>query len=478
MISPVLSEATPLFHHQNDAVNFTLSRGGNAAILHECGLGKTRTAIEIFKRLRVQNPKLKMMVIAPLSLLNAAWEADIAKFSNLTAQDLHDNFMISEKHDVYLVNFETLISDKKTCILERFIRNYDIFCVVDESSRMKNHKAKTTKTLLKLCQFFKYRVVMSGTPAPNGEYEYYAQMEFVKPGLLHPSFYAFRNTFFHLERNGQKLIQQGQFMTRSMAREIFSKGWKYAITPASRENLMKRIAPICHWAKKDECLDLPEQVDEIRTVELTAKQRVIYNEMKRQLITEIQGKEIVAQAALTKLMKLREIVSGFAMDAEGNAYDIGESPKIAELLNFAEEAGNQPIIIWANFHWEIRKIREALSPLGRVVTLFSETENRNESIKDFQEGRARFLVAHPRSAAHGLTFINCSTQVFFSLDWSYEAHEQARARIHRAGQKKSCLYIYLIANETIDQQILEALQKKEDAQTLIDAIFKTNGVHV
>lgn len=474
MIAPVLSEATPLFNHQNDAVNFAINRGGNAAILHECGLGKTRTAIEIFKRLRLQNPRLKMMVIAPLSLLNAAWACDISKFSGFTFQDLHDNFSISERPDAYLVNFETLISDKKTALLAKFLQNYDVFCVVDESSRLKNPKAKTTKTLLKLCDKFKYRVIMSGTPAPNGEFEYWAQMEFIRPGILHPSFYAFRNTFFHLERNGVKMIQQGQFMTRQMSREIFSKGWKYAITPASRESLMKRIAPLCHWAKKDECLDLPEQVDEIREVELSAKQRGIYNEMKRQLITEIQGQEIVAQAALTKLMKLREIVSGFAMDALGQAQDIGESPKLAELLHFVEEAGNQQIIVWANFHWEIRKIREALSPIGRVVTLFSETEDRNESIKDFQEGRARFLVAHPRSAAHGLTFVNCSTQVFFSLDWSYDAHEQARARTHRAGQKNACLYVYLVAKDTIDEQIMEALRKKSDAQEIIQSIFNSN----
>jgi SNF2 family DNA or RNA helicase len=472
MISPVLSEATPLFNHQSDAVNFAMSRGGNAAILHECGLGKTRTAIEIFKRLRISNPKLKMMVIAPLSLLNAAWACDIAKFSAFTFQDLHDNFSISEKPDAYLVNFETLISDKKTAILESFIRNYDIFCVVDESSRLKNHKAKTTKTLLKLRDKFKYRVIMSGTPAPNGEHEYHAQLEFVKPGILHPSFYAFRNTFFHLERNGTKLITQGSFMTRSMARDIFSKGFKYAITPASRENLMKRIAPVCHWAKKDECLDLPDQLDEIREVELGAKQRKIYNEMKRELITEIQGKEIVAQAALTKLLKLREITSGFAMNAEGEAFDIGESPKIDELISFVEEAGNQPIIIWTNFTWELRKIREALSPIGRVVTLFSGTEDRNQSIQDFQNGHARFLVANIHSASHGLTFINSSLQVFFSLDFSWEAYTQARQRIHRAGQKKSCTYVHLICKDTIDQHVLSVLQKKQGIQDAVESIFK------
>ncbi|OQA55925.1 MAG: ATP-dependent RNA helicase DbpA [Candidatus Omnitrophica bacterium ADurb.Bin277] len=470
MISPVLSASTPLFKHQDEAVRFVINRGGNAAIFHDCGLGKTRTAIEIFRRLRVQNPRLKMMVIAPLSLLNAAWACDIAKFSEFTVQDLHDNFCISEKPDVYLVNYETLIADKKTKILESFIRNYEIFCVVDESSRLKNPKAKTTKTLLGLCDKFKYRVIMSGTPAPNGEHEYWAQMEFVRPGLLHPSFYAFRNTFFHLERNGKKLIQQGQFMTRQMARDIFSKGWKYAITPANRVQLMKRIAPVCHFAKKDECLDLPDQVDEIREVQLTAKQRVIYNEMKRELITEISGEVITAQAALTKLIKLREITSGFLMNAESEQIEIdGGNPKINELVNFVEEAGDQPTIVFANFHYEMRKIRDALAPMGRVVTLYSETEDKNQSIRDFQEGRARFLVCNAHSASHGLTFVNSSLQIFFSLDFSWETYHQAKARIHRAGQKKSCLYVHLIAKDTIDEEVFRVLQKKQSVQ---DAIYQ------
>lgn len=152
-----------------------------------------------------------------------------------------------------------------------------------------------------------------------------------------------------------------------------------------------------------------------------------------------------------------------------------ENPKIKELLKVIEEAGDQPILIWAHFHWEIIKIcHELYQKYGEnsVVTLYSGTKDRDHSIKAFQENKAKFLVAHPASAAYGLTLINCSLQIFFSLDFSWEKFDQARARIHRANQTKNCTYIYLIAKNTIDEKILSVLRKKGDAQEIIHDLMK------
>lgn len=461
-----------LFKHQQEAVDFAISKNGRAAIFHEMGLGKTRTAIEIYTRLRQRTPNLKMLVVAPLSLLDAAWGNDLAKFSSYSYQNLHEDETFSEKFDVYVINYEKLQSEKRVESIAKFAANHPVLCVLDESSRLKNFKSLTAKTLLKLRDKFAFRIIMSGTPAPNCETEYWAQMQFVSAGIFSDSFYAFRNTWFHLEKQGVKLITQGSFMSKQAAARIFKEGYKYEMTPANREKLMKTISSWCHWGKKADCLDLPERIDEIRTVELGSKQRKVYNDLKRHMITEIQGSEITAQAALTKLMKLREVTSGFAFNEQGEALEIGESPKIDELIEVVQESGNQQIIIWANFHWEIRKIWEALSSYGQVVTLYSETESRNESVRDFLDGRARFLVAHPRSAAHGLTLVNCCLQVFFSLDYSLESYEQARARTHRAGQVNTCVYVHLIAKDSIDEEILEILKKKANAQELIYKIFK------
>jgi SNF2 family DNA or RNA helicase len=258
---------------------------------------------------------------------------------------------------------------------------------------------------------------------------------------------------------------------------------------------MKRIVPHCHLARKKDCLDLPEQVDEVRLVEMAPEQARHYKEMKRDLITEIQGESITAQVALTKIMKLRQITSSFLYTETGDFLEITplppgasterdktvliknefSNPKLKELFNVIEEAGPQPIIIWINFHWEQIKIcHELYKKFGedQVVTLSALTKDKDESIKAFQEGRARFLVAHGRSAAHGLTFVNCSFQIFFSLDWSWETFEQARARIHRAGQMNKCTYVYLLCKDTIDEQIYDVLQRKADAQEILSEYIK------
>lgn len=408
-----------------------------------------------------------MFVVAPLSLLRAGWLNDCQKFNpDLKVVNFHDDKTISPHYDILVVNFEGLLAPKNMAILSKEIEKGPWMIVVDESSRMKNFKSKTTKAILDLAGRFRYRVIMSGTPAPNSEMEYWAQAEFLKPGIFGGNFYKFRNQYFHLHRNGQ--VQQGQLMTRYQAREIFSKGWKYGISKSSQARLMAALAPISSRLKKVDCLDLPEQIDETREVEMTPAQKKAYKQMKNELITEIKGKAITASVALTKYLKLREITSGFLYDDLGAAHTIpGTNPKINELLDVIEEADHQQIIIWAVFKRDIQLIVEELSKIAPTGALYSETSDRNETIQNFLDGKTRYLVAHPKSAAHGLTLHCACTMIFFSLDYSWESYEQARARIHRAGQTKKCTYINLPCSGTIDEDILSVLKRKGDAQELL-----------
>ena len=195
--------------------------------------------------------------------------------------------------------------------------------LVHNSSRMKNSQAKTTKAMLLLGKLAKYRIVMTATPAPNTPMEYWGQLEFLHPRLLHSSgsFYAFRNSYFHLQRGTQ--VFHGQHITKVALMDAFRTGFKYEITPANLKKLMAKIEPIAYRIKKEDCLDLPDQVDEVRFVYLTAKTLKHYREMKNDLITEIKHSTITAEMALTKIMKLRELSSSFIMDSSGKAIGIG-----------------------------------------------------------------------------------------------------------------------------------------------------------
>ena len=102
---------------------------------------------------------------------------------------------------------------------------------------------------------FKYRIIASGTPMPNSCLELWGQISFIRPELLPSSFYAFRNIYAHLERNGQAMQLAGQRISADMMRHFFIKGWKYVVGAAKRKLLMDKINPVTHWVKKEDALD-------------------------------------------------------------------------------------------------------------------------------------------------------------------------------------------------------------------------------
>jgi len=489
----------PLFKHQQDAIAFILFRPDGAGALYmDMGTGKTRTAIEVFKWRRNENPALKMIVIAPLSLLEGAWGPDIKAFSSFTYYNAHDRVLplstidgrCAFREDILLINYEGIIQAKNKHLRYHVMNN---LLVLDESSRMKSPKTQTTEMLLSFAELAAFKIIMSGTPAPNSPMEYWAQMEFLQKGLLGVSNSQFKNSFFYLSRGDQMVMEGGKanpqfvvqminqkritaaegnlllrgIVTRGIAGKIFAAGAEYRISDANLTKLMETIRPLVFWAKKEECLDLPEQIDEVRMVELTPAQARHYKEMKQDLITEIKNCAITAPVALTKIMKLREITSGFAIDVAGSEVSIepGTPVKIRELEDTLEDAGAVQVIIWACFKWDIRRIVAFLKDkygAGSAVTLYSETKDHQGSIDDFREGKARFLVANPASAAHGLNLQFCHMQIFFSLDYSWERYIQGKGRIHRSGQKENCTYVHLIARGTIDEEILKCLRDKGD----------------
>lgn len=464
---------TGLYRHQREAIEFAVRNDGNCALFHDPGLGKTRTVLEVFKHYRQTDPGLRLLVVCPLSLVNSAWGEDIRRFTDFTYEPFKE--MNGEVPDIVIINYESLLSKRYLPGILKLIRSHDFMCVLDESSRLKSNRSKTTETLLAMADKFKHRIVASGTPMPNSELELWGQISFIQPDVFSSSFYSFRNTHFHLERNGRVMHMNGQRLTSADMRRFLSTGWHYAISKENRRSLMEEIQPFTHWVRKEDALDLPEKIDQVREVALSTREQKAYDEMEEYLVTEIEGEEIAAQVALAKLMKLRQATSGFFYNREGTGVEIGNSTKLKELEEILEELGPQPVIIWVQFRQEVETIERLLSEkygADQVATLYAETKDKDDSINRFKNNRVRYLIAHPKSAAHGLTFVNCSVMVFYNLDYSYETHAQARDRIHRIGQKSSCLYIYIMAQGTIDEVLLRVLQRKQSLQEAVYALVR------
>jgi len=339
--------------------------------------------------------------------------------------------------------------------------------VLDESSKIRNPKARITKTLLHNRDNFKYRIVMSGTPAPNSPEEYWSQIKFIS-NVLPDSFYRFRNLYMKLDRNGQ----EAGYVHPMKLGEMFRKGFKYVLKDQDR--FMNEIRPVCFWAKKSECLDLPDEVDVVREVTLSPAQMRVYKDMQRHMVAEIGNQITVATVALTKLMRLRQLSAGFAVDTMGEIAELSDNAKLNELLSVLEELGDKQVIIWIQFKKEVEVISRHLKSF---VTLYSETKDRDKAIEEFKSGKAQYLIAHPKSGGFGLTLTNCDTMIFFSIDYSFEGIEQSRGRVHRPSQKNKCTSIYLLAKDTIDADIKQALDKKESLQALCQRILNSKKIH-
>ena len=216
------------------------------------------------------------------------------------------------------------------------------------------------------------------------------------------------------------------------------------------------MTPVCDVVSKADAVDLPEQVHEIRVVELSKPERTAYETFRRELAIRFANEDILASSALVEVMKARQLTSGFCYGQNGT-HRVGKS-KLTELLSLLDEIGNKPVIIWCSFRHEIQTL---LDVLPRSAALWSGTDDRDEVIAGFKDGTYRTLIANPQSAAHGLTFVNCSYAVYFSLTYSYELAKQSQDRIHRIGQDSKCTYYYLIARDTIDEVVYAAVREKK-----------------
>lgn len=464
--------AAVLYRHQIEALE--RAKKQNLALFHECGCGKTFTALKIIEywknqyaekrngsstadRHNAAGSSFSALAVCPLSILESAWIEDCRKFtpdlsivSLWSQRPLQRLRRLREAYDIYLINYELF----KTLFEEIQAKGFDTL-IVDESSKMKAHDSQITKALLAMAgvrsrnygtrfpvgRTIPHRYILSGTPAPNDRSEYWSQITFLSPGqAFSDNFYAFRGRYFvprPLGRTGINL-------------------WDFTKDRRLQKQFQERMAPWCHVVRKADAVDLPEQVNLIRKVELSKNERKAYETFRNELALRFAGEEILASSALTEIMKLRQLTGGFCYGAAGT-HLTGRS-KLNELLGLLEEIGDKPVIIWCSFRHEIEEILRAIPD---AAALWSGCGEREKVIGDFKMGKCRYLAANPQSAGHGLTFTNCRDAIYFSLNYSWELQKQSQDRIHRIGQNRKCTYTYLIAKDTIDELIYETVTKKK-----------------
>lgn len=429
-----------LYNYQKKICNTALNFGG-FGIFSDTGTGKTIMGLEL------ANHYNKSIILCPLSVIETAWIDDCKRFypdkriinvwGTSRAQRIKN---LNEPADIYVMNYDSFK------ILKNEIRKVGFDCmIVDESSVMKNMSSQITSAILDFVPVIPHRFVLSGCPTPNHNSEIFPQMKFVDPDVLGNNYYGFLARYFH------------QDMTNP-------HNWYQ--TDEDKERYFSRLSEKSVFIKKEDCLDLPEQVFETRRFEMATKQRQYYDDLVndiRENINQWSKFEFTA-----KLMKLREITSGFVINKDKTitSFDNNKENVLEEVL---KELGDRQIIVWCQFQHEIESLAEKFGGIG----LTSKTKDRDNIIRDFKDGKTKLLFTHPELIGKGLTFTKCSYCVYYSLSFSYEQFKQSRDRIHRIGQNNKCTYIILQAKDSIEEKMYDCIQRKGNA---VDELFLEMGM--
>ena len=426
--------------HQNKIVNLALNNGCYG-IFSDTGTGKTIMGLEIATHYN------KTLILCPLSVIETAWIDDCHKFYpdkeiiNVWSNSKNNRLkLLNEPADIYVMNYESFK------ILHNEIRKSGFDCViVDESSVMKNMSSQITQFIFDLIGVIPHRYVLSGCPTPNHNSEIFPQMKFVDPDIFGNNYYGFLARYFHQDMANPHYWYQ---------------------TDNDKERYYARLSEKSIFLKKDDCVDLPEKVFEIKRFDMAKKQRQYYDDIINDIKANINQWSKFEFTA--KLMKLREVTSGFVIGKDGNviSFDNNKEMLLKEVLS---ELGDKQVIIWCQFQHEIDTLAEKFGG----VALTSKTKNRDEVIRDFKNGNIKLLFTHPKLVGKGLTFTNCTYNIYYSLSFSYEEFKQSQDRIHRIGQNKKCTYIILQAKDSIEEKMYDCVQRKGNA---VDELYLEMGI--
>lgn len=470
-IAPMPVRLTP-YAHQIAAYNAALEafRGGRHgyAFLHEQGCGKTLTTQAVMGRLYLDRKIRRVLIVAPLAVL-PVWEKDCADMTvpyhlvtmHGTAKKRQTAFaevyIPEQALQIIVINYDGIRSQENITMLQDWAPDM-IIC--DESQKIKNHKAQQSKALHALGLKAAYRMILTGTPIGNTPLDFWSQYKFLDPGIFEKSYYAFRNHYAVMGGyGGYELVM-----------------YKHL------DDLTQKAHSIAHRVTKDQALDLPERIDQTLYCELEPAAAKVYKQMERDKVAELSGaSHVTANQIITQLLRLSQIAGGYLADDETKTVSQVSTAKLGLLKETMQDIidRGEKVVVFTRFIPEllaINKLADGVVGVNGHAGIWGAVpgDQRGEAVRRFQEDPdCKIFVAQIQCAGAGITLHAASTAIFYSLDYSYMNYDQAKARIHRIGQHHPCTYIHLVAKDTVDEDVLQALAEKRSIATDIVDNWRT-----
>lgn len=439
--------------YQKYAIDF-IETHETAALFLDCGLGKTVTTLTAIQNLMYDSFDVrKVLIIAPLRVAKNTWSAEIEKWEHLkhltysivvgTAEERKT--ALSKQADIYIINRENI-----QWLVEQGGFDFDML-VIDELSSFKSGQTKRFKSLRKVRPKAKRIVGLTGTPSSNGLMDLWAEFKLLDFGeRLGRYITNYRNEFFIPDKRNQQII------------------FSYKPKEFAEEEIYKRISDITISMKALDHLQMPECVMNEVIVKPSESERQKYDSLKKDMVLALGDTEIDAVNAASLSNKLLQMANGAIYDEDKAVIPIHDK-KLDALEDLIESANGKPVLVAYWFKHDNERISERLHKLHIP---FSSLDS-DSSIKRWNKGELPVALIHPASAGHGLNLQSGgSTLIWFGLTWSLELYQQTNARLWRQGQKAETVVIHhIITQNTVDEQVMKALQRKEKTQTaLMDAV--------
>lgn len=416
----------------------------------DMGLGKTVITLTAIKELIEDFAIWKVLVIAPKRVAEDTWSREHEKWDHLSGLRISKVLgtpaqrmkALKAEADIYVIG-----RDNVKWLVELMGKSWPFdMVVIDELSSFKNPSAQRFKALRKVIPASDRVVGLTGTPSPNGLMDLWAEIYLLDRGeRLGPTISAYREKYFRAgARNGYIV-------------------YKWEPYSYSQKEIERKISDICMSMSAEDYLELPERIDNEIKIRLSEKEMKQYDQMERDQLLRIDDEAVVALNAAAVMNKLLQMANGSVYADGGDAVRIHEK-KLDALEEIIDTTG-EPVLIFYSFRHDLEAIKRRIPDAKELGGA--------EDIKAWNDGKIQVLLCHPASVGYGLNLQEGGhVIVWYGLTWSLELYQQANARLFRQGQQKAVIIHHLIAEGTVDEQVMKALQHKDTSQSALLAALK------
>ena len=413
----------------------------------------TLTAIDLL--LNDYFDAIRVLVIAPLRVADDTWARETEKWDHLNhlriskvlgSADVRRKALKAEA-DIYVINRENV-----EWLVGELGTKWDFDTVViDELSSFKNGQSKRFRALRRVRPMMKRVIGLTGTPAPNSLMDLWPEIYLLDQG----------------ERLGKTITgyRERYFTPRARSGHVVYE-WKEK--QEAEQRIYDAISDIAVSMKSEDWLELPERIDRVVPIKLNDQSRELYKKLEKDMLLPYLDADVVAITAAVLSNKLLQMASGAVYDEERGVKQIHDA-KLDALEDIIEAANGKPVMVFYNFKHSLSRIQQRF-PQTRILR---KGKDGTQDIADWNSDKIPLLLLHPKSAGHGLNLqeSSCQTVVWFDQIWSLEEDQQANARVHRQGQTRRIVVMRLVAEGTMDEDAVDALERKAAGQdALMDAV--------